>query len=797
LHFVIQKHQARALHYDFRLEMGGVMKSWAVPKEPSRDPRDKRLAIQTEDHPVAYRFFEGRIPEGNYGAGEVAIWDEGTYTPSQPTAPEERERVLAGELKKGQLHIRLQGKKLKGDFALIRVKGKNDKSWLLIKKNEARRVPPRSPAAHRSQRAFSPMLATLVDAPFDKPGWLFEIKWDGYRAIAEIRGGKARLYSRNRKALGDKYPEVQSALGRLGIDAVLDGEIVALDSEGKSSFQLLQNHPRTGKGELVYYVFDLLFLGGQDLRALPLIERKKRLREILPEAPGIRFSDHVEGKGVSLFRAMQRRGLEGLIAKQADSPYREGARSGEWLKIKTQLRQEAIICGFTAPRRSRKHFGSLLLAVYEGGALHYVGHVGTGFSQESLRSLHQKLIPLRRGASPLPGAPKIAGSVTWVDPVLVCEVSFHEWTQDGIMRQPSFQGLREDKPPTEVTRERSRRLTRVLEKQPPARLHPVPSPEQAQCARRLFSPKGITALRRGIQEIDAEPGAVRVTHLDKVFFPQKGYTKEDTVNYYRQIASVILPYLKGRPQSLHRQPQGITDAGFYQKDVTHRLPEWVRTSLIPSETDGQELRYVVCDNESTLLYLANLGCIELHPWNSRLDRLPFPDYLVIDLDPLAISFERVVETAIEVRSVLDSIEAPSYCKTSGKKGLHIYVPLGARHEYQAVRQFAEIVCRLVHEKLPHVTSLERDPRRRKARVYLDYLRNAIGQTTAAPYSLRPEPLATVSTPLEWAEVRRHLDPRQFTIQSLCRRLDKKGDLFAGVLRASTDPLKGLERLAAA
>jgi bifunctional non-homologous end joining protein LigD len=793
LRFVVQKHDATRLHYDFRLELDGALKSWAVPKGPSLDPADKRLAVMVEDHPLDYRTFEGVIPAGNYGAGSVIVWDEGTYHALGSPDRRASEQTLRDGLARGHLTFVLDGQKLRGEFSLVKLKRGEANAWLLIKKRDEFAAPRdvtrddrsvrsgltirevgapaprprggRKRAAGRSKaempRNVRPMLATLVDAPFDRPGWIFEPKWDGYRAIAEVGPDRVRLYSRNQQPFESKFTSIVRSLGDLGHEAVLDGEVVALDAEGRAQFQLLQNYQKTGRGNLVYYVFDLLYLDGRDLRTRPLLERKKLLRSILGRRADIRLSDHVEGDGVAFFRAAINKGLEGIIGKDGASPYREGARGAAWVKIKTRQRQEAVIGGFTAPRGRRAGLGALVLGVYEGSELVYIGHTGGGLDTAGLADLRSRLDPLVIDECPFRERPRTNAPVRWVTPKLVCEVVFQEWTGDGRMRQPIFVGLREDKPARAVRRE-------------------VPRPVEAVASEREASP-------------DSGP---KLTNLDKVYWPADGYTKGDLIAYYREVASVIVPHLRDRPMSLHRHPDGIDGESFFQKDVSRRPPpSFVRTVVVPSGSGGDTVTYTLCQDEPSLLYLANLGCIELNPWHSRVGSLERPDYLVIDLDPQDLPFARVVAAALAVRKVLDQAGAVSVCKTSGKRGLHVCVPLGARYEYDLARRFAEVVATIVQGELPGSTSMVRSPALRRRRVYLDCLQNRRGQTLAAPYSVRPVAGAAVSTPLRWSEVRRGLDPSRHTIKTILARLDKVGDLWEPVHGPGPDLAECLDRIA--
>lgn len=776
--FVVQKHDASRLHYDFRLELDGVLKSWAVPKGPSMNPKDKRLAMMVEDHPLSYGSFEGTIPEGQYGAGEVIVWDTGVYMSSETANAEEGRKKLKSGLHKGELKFVLLGEKLKGSFALIKMKDKEDNAWLLIKEKDeyasekdvlkdtasalSKRVlsrdskekPKKKPRKDLKQkkkredkmpREVKPMLAKLIDDPFDKKDWLFEIKWDGYRAIAGIEKGKVSLYSRNGNSFAKAYPAIVDALQTSITDnCVLDGEIIAI-TDTAVSFNALQ-HYKEKAVPLQYAVFDLLYLNGTDLRDTPLRERKELLRGIIPEDGPIIFSDHVEEKGVDFFNHIKEQGIEGIIAKDAQSPYREGTRSGEWLKIKAVQEQEAIIVGYTKPRGSRKFLGALVLAVYEGKKLSYVGHSGGGFTSAEIKQMYEKLQKIKVEKSPLEEEVPVNSPITWVKPKYVCQLRFTEWTKDGRMRHPIYLGLRTDKSPKEVTKETL--ATKAADKDP------ARSPEQKE------QPK--------------------LTNQDKIFWPEEGYTKGDVLEYYEKIADLLLPYLKDRPQNLNRHPNGIKGKNFFQKNIEMDLPSFVETKEIWSESNNKHLRYIVCQNKETLLYLANLGCIELNPWNSRISDLEKPDYMILDLDPNGRDFDDLITVAKAVREVLMSACEEFYLKTSGKSGLHIVLPVGARYTYDDVRSFSELIMRIVHKRLPELTSMERSPKKRKDKIYLDYLQNRFGQTLACAYSLRPYPGATISTPIEWKELKKGFRPSKFNIKTIGKRLKTKGDLWQQV-----------------
>ncbi len=770
--FVVQKHAASHLHYDFRLEMEGVLKSWAVPKGPSMNPADKHLAVMVEDHPYAYRKFKGTIPKGNYGAGTVAIWDEGTYAPAAPG--KNAETVLLEELKKGDLKIILHGKKLKGEFALVRM-GKDEDNWLLIKKadtyqTEENILKEEIPASVLRKilmkgkkisipHEVKPMLANLAKNPFNDPAWLYELKWDGYRALSEIHKGKIRLYSRNKQEYNIVFQEIVTALERISNDVVLDGEIVAFDKNGKSSFQFIQDYRKTPQGiTLVYYVFDLLYIDGYDIRDLPLIERKTILKEILLENTLLKYSDHIENYGLQLFELAKVKNMEGIIAKKKDSKY-VPTRSSEWLKIKHIQMQEAVICGFTQPSGHRKYFGALILGIYENSELRYAGHTGGGFDDDKLKEITTLLKPLTTTASPFQVTPPTNTPATWVQPKLVCQIKFSEWTRDGLMRQPIFLGLREDKKPEEVTQETLQANTKISGK-------------------KTFPKKQ----------------KIQLTNLTKIFWPRETYTKGDLIKYYERIAPVILPYLKDRPESLLRHPDGITCVGFFQKDMS-QAPPWVKTIQLFSESEKKTIHWLLCNDQNTLLYMANLGCIEINPWSSRYHKKDYPDYLIIDLDPNDIPFAEVVHTAQYIKKLMDQVEIEAFIKTSGKTGLHILVPLGAKYTFHQTRQFAEILANTVSQELPHTTSVVRDPKKREKKVYIDFLQNRIGQTLAAPYSIRPVPHAPVSTPLRWDELNNTFHPTDFTIKNIFKRLDKHQDIWKGFLHhKGINMLKSLDLL---
>lgn len=623
------------------------------------------------------------------------------------------------------------------------------------------------------------MLAQIHDEPFDDPEWIFEAKWDGYRAIAELRGGQIRLYSRNGLSFLRLYPAVAEELKKIRDEVVLDGEIVVLNESGRPDFQRLQQYDQNRSLPILYYVFDCLWLNGRSLLDLPLVERKKMAEKVLPKSGILRYSGHVQRSGVSFFAKVVEQDLEGMIAKRASSLYHAGKRTRDWLKIKNHNTQEAVIAGYTAPRGSRQYFGSLILGIYHDGVLTYIGHTGTGFTSAMLKEVHQTLKPLERSTSPFDQKVSVNAPVTWVEPKVVCAIKYTERTADGILRHPVFLGLRVDKAAEEVN---------TID----ATVASKSKPAQKRTATK--KPSSRTANARE-QQVRVGSHIVSLTNLDKLYWPEEGITKGALIHYYHTISKYILPYQKSRPQSLRRNPNGIRDRGFFHKDAGGGTPAWVDTVTLYSEAADKDIEYILCNNTATLLYLNNLGCIELNPWNSRVSTLDNPDYLVIDLDPSDNNtFGQVIDAALVVREILDEAGAASYCKTSGASGLHVYVPLKARYTYDEARAFAEVVSDIAVGRLPDTTTTERSLKKRKGRIYIDYQQNKRGQTLASVYSVRPRPGATVSTPLLWKEVRPGLDPADFTLFNVEKRLSRKGDLFREVLTGTTDISKCMKKL---
>lgn len=632
---------------------------------------------------------------------------------------------------------------------------------------------------------IKPMLASIHEEPFDDPGWLFEIKWDGYRAIAEVNPKGVRLYSRNGLSFLRLYPSVAEELKKIREEIILDGEIVVLNQDNKPDFQKLQQYDNHPSLPIVFYVFDCLSYKGKSITNLPLVDRKKIAQKALGKSKIVRYADHVEAQGVAFFSKVADMDLEGIIAKRASSLYHPEKRSRDWLKIKNHNTQEAVITGFTAPRGSREYFGALILGIYEGNKLKYIGHTGTGFTSAILKNVYETLKPLERSSSPFGKKISVNSPVTWLEPRIVCALKFTEITEEGILRHPVFLGLRLDKAAHEAD------TLDVATKKPSGTSKKNTSVEER--------PKKKAAKKKsnGEKKIQANQHTVTITHPGKVYWPDEGITKGDLVDYYNSISTYLLPYLKGRPQSLRRNPSGIKSKGFFHKDAGYNVPEWVDTIRIRSESANRDINYILCNNKATLLYLNNLGCIELNPWNSTVAKPDHPDYMVIDLDPSdKNTFEQVIESALAVKDVLDQAGAPAFCKTSGATGLHIYVPLKSQYSYDDIRDFAEVVARLTQEKLPATTTTERPLNKRKGRIYLDYLQNKKGQTLASVYCVRPKPGAAVSAPLLWKEVKPGLHPSQFTIHTMAKRLEKTGDLFKGVLKEKINLKKCLKNLGA-
>jgi bifunctional non-homologous end joining protein LigD len=824
--FVVHMHAATRLHWDLRLEMEGVLRSWAVPKGPSYDTAEKRLAVHVEDHPIEYGDFEGMIPEGNYGAGAVIVWDRGEWVPVGDP--------LEG-LEKGKLLFELKGYKLRGVWTLVKIK-KAQKEWLLIKERDAwasaERVPPpesvlsgltvedveagrdrgeairaelaRLGAPRRAidAKATSPMLAETAERPFSRPGWLFEPKLDGYRVLATRRNGEARLYTRNGNECGEAFPEIARAVAALPFERMLlDGEVVALDDRGIPSFQRLQGRARLSRPidirhaavetPVTYYAFDLLGFEDFDLRPLPLTARKALLQRVLPALGALRYLEHVEEDGEALYREAERLGLEGVVGKKSAAPYKTG-RSPAWVKIRSRRTGDFVVVGFTAPKGSRGGFGALHLAEFVSGALTYSGRVGTGFTEAQLAEVSRTLEPRRRTDAPCVGpVPKEKGT-TWVDPVLVCEVEYAEWTEEGLLRQPVFLRFRDDKRPEECVREGDRTIGRS-DGQTVGRSDGWGEGEAELGGDGPSSRRPAGRNKPTATSSDDLP--FELTNLKKVFWPDDGYTKGDLVAYYRAIAPWLLPYLRNRPLVMTRYPDGIGGKSFFQKDAPGFTPDWVRTERMWSEDTQREIDYFVCDDLASLLYVINLGSIPLHLWASRVPTLEQPDWCVLDLDPKGAPFTEVVEVALAARKMCERIELPLYVKTSGSSGLHLLVPLGRQCTHDQSRALGELLARCLVGQLPEIATITRQVSRRDGRVYIDYLQNGSGKLLVSPFCVRPLPGAPVSTPLTWREVNRKLDLRRHTMKTVPERMRKlKVDPLAEVVELVPDLADALARL---
>ena len=727
--FVIQRHDARRLHYDFRLERDGVLLSWAVPKGVPLESGTEHLAVHVEDHPLSYATFEGEIPAGNYGAGTVEIWDHGTYE-------------LVEEKPNGGMTVQLRGEKLDGLWTLVPAKlGGDPKNWLLVKK--------KTEEAARKPRGYKPMLATLADTVPTGDEWLHEVKWDGYRAVVTISGGEAELTSRNGNSLTARFESVARAVVQAvkTPDCVLDGEVCALDDQGRASFSAMQQ----GSGQLVLYLFDVLEIEGEPVIDLPLTERHARLESLLDKRNRtVRLSATFDD-GEALFDAAAAQGLEGVLSKRADSRYEPGRRSGNWLKVKTHGRQEFVVAGYTKGQGRRANgFGSLVLAVHEEGGLRWVGNVGTGFDDAEIRRLLDKLKPLRRDDTPLPEVPKMPkvrkGDVVWVEPRLVAEARFAEWTHDGRLRAPVYVGLREDKEAGEVHRERA------------------PIPEE---------------IRRGKR-------VLKLSNLDKPFWPEEGITKGDLLAYYRDVAPALVPHLKDRPFTMKRYPDGWKGKFFFQKDAPKHMPEWIPTAAFEASTRERPpqrrlIDFALVNDDLALLWMVNMGCIDMNTWYSRLDKPSRPDWVLFDLDPSPdVGFAETIEVALLIKQTLDLLELESFPKTSGSEGIHILVPVARRHTYAETREFSEIVAGALARAHPGLVTTEWTKAKRRG-VLIDSNQNGEGKTIASVYSVRPKAGAPVSTPLRWGEVNASLDPAAFTMDAVLERVASEGDLFAGVL----------------
>jgi bifunctional non-homologous end joining protein LigD len=832
--FVVQKHAARRLHYDFRLAIEGTLKSWAVPKGPSLNPEDKRLAVRTEDHPMDYANFEGNIPEGNYGAGTVMVWDRGTFQA-------EGTENAAKQVQRGEIKFGLNGEKLRGSFVLVKLKNsEKGNEWLMIKHKDAAvdpdwdidahdgsvltgrvleeiqaEAPPKRAArplhaaelegARKAEMPakLAPMLATLGEHAFSDPNWLFEIKWDGVRALAWIEKGKLTLRARSGSDITAQYPELaglQAAFS--GKSGILDGEIATLDERGRSDFEKLQErmHVRNPAQKLiaqypvVYFAFDLIYCDGYDLRGVALLERKQLLQKLLHSSERIRFSDHQVEHGKELLEMAKQNELEGIIAKRIDSRY-VSERSANWLKLKTSKTLNAVVGGWTAARGAGLPFGSLLLGWYEGKSLKFIGHAGSGFNAQTHDELARKMKGLETSKCPFEKVPETNEKATWVTPRLVARVKFGGFTGEERLRHPVFLGLREDAKAEDCRRENEV----AVERAKPSVVHAPPVvgkvlSKKAQIEAELF--KG----REENVTLEIEGKRFRLTHLNKVYFPEPGYTKRELIAYYYRMAKYVLPFLKDRPLVLRRYPDGVKGQVFFQKDMREGMgqPDWFKTVAIESQSKGQAIHYAMANDVASLLYLTGLGCIDHNPWSSRFEDTEHPDYFFFDLDPSdGTEFSVVVKVAQALREKLEALKVNVFLKTSGATGMHLYVPVEPVYTYEQLRTFAEIVARLVTAKHANLVTHERTVAKRPAgRVLIDVQQNAEGRPLAAPYVVRAFAKAPVSAPLLAKELKTSLRPEKMNLVSMVERVEEKGDLWADFFEKRQGLERAIERLSA-
>jgi bifunctional non-homologous end joining protein LigD len=818
--FVIQKHAASHLHYDFRLESGGVLKSWAVPKGPSTDPQVKRLAMEVEDHPLDYAGFEGVIPQGEYGGGNVIVWDRGTYR--NITTHHGRPISFEEGLKRGHIAIALNGEKLHGGFALTRTRSGPKPAWLLLKMNDAEAHHPENPVETRPESVISgrgveqmnggdrvwrsnrppkknwiapaaapptgivPMLATLVDEPFNLPGWIYEPKLDGERCLAFREGDEVGLFSRNQKVLNAVYPELLAALKKQKAKSfIVDGEIVAFEPGTEiTSFRRLQQRMHLQNAadvarspvQVHYYLFDLLYAGGRDLRRLPLKERKALLEKTIRAKDPVRINSYVDHDGDTYYRQACRKGWEGLIAKRLESPYAAG-RSRDWLKFKCVSEQEFLIGGYSEPQGSREVLGSILIGYFDGDRLKFAGKVGTGFDTAMLRLLKQKLKPLEQKEMPFDHIDIPRRSLHWVKPRLIAQVGFTEWTEDGKLRHPRFLGLRDDKAPQDITREQKAHTAAV---RPEVKTPAAPAVE---------APQPI-ALAKSKPSSTAKPAELRIgervlhlSNLNKVLYPATGFTKGEVLNYYIQVGPTMLPHLSHRPLTMKRYPSGVDGEFFYEKEAPRYRPHWLKTFAI---TETKTTNYVLVNDLASLIWIANLACLEFHTLLARAPKPGRPTMIAFDFDPGApADIFDCARVAFEVRELLASLKLKSFIKTSGSKGLHLYIPLNTPVTYEQTKEFAHAVALLMEKRDPKRIVSNMSKALRGGKVFIDWSQNTQHKTTCTAYSLRARSEPTVSTPITWEELGNAVKKKdaaslKFLPATVLKRLQTKGDLFAPV-----------------
>ncbi len=762
--FVVHEHHARRLHWDLRLERDGALASWAVPNGIPEDPKHNRKAVHVEDHPLSYIDFEGTIPAGSYGAGDVIVWDHGTY---------ECEKWEAGKIV-----VVFNGAKLNGRYALFHA-GKTEKDWMIHRMDA-----PADSTAEEMPDFINPMLAKLSTLPADEPEWAFEVKWDGIRAITHSHPGRIRLLSRNENDVTAAYPELRALNRALGShEAILDGEIVAFDEKGRPSFQALQGRMHV-RGEstvkhlaeshpVTYVIFDLLWLDGHSLTDLPYTERRARLDALGLDGQHWRVPEFQAGEGTALLAATREQQLEGVVAKRLDSRYTPGGRGDSWVKIKNVQRQELVIGGWTTGKGARsKAIGALHLGVHGNDReLRYAGRVGTGFDAAELERLGGLLEPLARKGTPFTGAQPPKGA-HFVDPTLVCEIEFTEWTRAGTLRHPSYKGLREDKPASEVVREQ------VQPPEPPAASDTTPDAKALVKRGRKV---------RGGLEVEIDGRTLKLTNPDKVLYPKAGFTKGELIAYYAQVAPVLLPHLHDRPLTLKRYPNGVEGKFFYEKQSPRHRPEWVQTTTVWSRHSKRDIRFTLCQDLATLVWLGNLADIELHPSLSLAEDIERPTTLAFDLDPgPPASIVECCEVALGLRDMFGELGLSAFAKTSGSKGLQVYVPLNDSDvTYEQTKPFAHAVADLFEQRQPDLVVSEMAKSERTGKVLIDWSQNDEHKTTVNVYSLRAKDRPTVSTPVEWSEVERcrdQADPELliFEAAKVLERVAERGDLFAAV-----------------
>ena len=871
--FVVQRHRATALHYDTRLEIDGVLVSWAVPKGPTLDPREKRLAMRTEDHPIEYFDFEGVIPEGEYGAGDVIIWDWGTFEPEETDDPGQA-------LREGELKFRLFGERLRGRFTIVRTSGRGGRrdereQWLLIKKRDEaavdgwdaedfpasvktgrtndevrdgvqprfERPPPTREVAPDLSRACDerqpdfvpPMMATLTDAAFDDDDWLYEIKWDGYRVEAVVSGGTARIWTRNRIDAATYFPDLAGPADWIDAEAaIVDGEVVAFDEEGRPSFSRLQEKTglralematrradpdakRLSREEreaipLAYMVFDLLHVDGKSLLDVPLEDRKHLLRRVLRSDGVVRYASHVVGDGIEFTRAAAEKGLEGIVAKRRQSTYQPGRRSRDWLKIKLRREQEVVVVGWLPGQGTHKDLGSLIVAVNEDGGLRHAGQVGSGINARMRRELLAAMEPIRRDTAPLIKTPRLP-QARWVEPRIVIRAEFTDWTRDGLLRQAAFKGIELDRDPAKVVREEAVPAARVVQQAPAANRRPTKRPDEpdrpAKPTPKAKPPSDdgwpppemdlTPATKAELKALDEMSGdghwqvaghEVRVTNLDKVLVPADGehraITKRDLLRYYVSIGPTIIPHLAGRGLNLQRFPDGIGRQGFWQKDVPGHAPKWISRWTYTGHEGTKD--YVVVDKVATMAWLAQEAALEIHPWTSRTISPHEPTFALIDVDPGdTTSWDEVLTLTRLYRTALEHLSVIGLPKTTGKRGIQVWVPVRRGYSFADTSAWVESLSRMIGGLVPDIVSWEWAKRDRRGRARLDFTQNAVNKTLVAPYSARPAPGAPVSAPIRWEELD---DPKlrsdRWTIDTLPKRLAKVGDLFEPATQLAQD-----------